>query len=144
MNKYPKHHKNPDGIIQWAIHSSLNDNNTFLDDKVEHQSVSTMMFKTIITPLKLGLVEDTTYFTRILNGHTYKGTTMLGDHPVTNEAFDICNNKWHRESDGLMHLGCYLSKPTELSTNHMEFKDQHGGTIHMMRQGSDMSNMNMN
>jgi hypothetical protein len=35
MNKYPKYHINPDAIIQWAIHSSLNGNNTFLDDKVE-------------------------------------------------------------------------------------------------------------
>jgi hypothetical protein len=23
MDKYPKHHGNPDGIIQWAIHSCL-------------------------------------------------------------------------------------------------------------------------
>ncbi|MGA9150805.1 MAG: hypothetical protein WBZ36_09515 [Candidatus Nitrosopolaris sp.] len=35
MNKYPKYHMNPDGIIQWAIHSSLNGDNTFLDDKLK-------------------------------------------------------------------------------------------------------------
>ncbi len=35
MNKYPKYHMNPDGIIQWAIHSSINGDNTFLDDKLE-------------------------------------------------------------------------------------------------------------
>jgi hypothetical protein len=35
MNKYPKYHVNPDVIIQWAIHSSFNGDNTFLDDKLE-------------------------------------------------------------------------------------------------------------
>ena len=35
MNKYPNYHMNPDGIIQWAIHSCLNGDNTFLDDKLE-------------------------------------------------------------------------------------------------------------
>jgi len=35
INKYLNYHMNPDAIIQWAIHSSLNGNNTFLDDKVE-------------------------------------------------------------------------------------------------------------
>jgi hypothetical protein len=36
MNKYPKYHNNdPDVIIQWAIHSCLNGDNTFLDDKLE-------------------------------------------------------------------------------------------------------------
>jgi hypothetical protein len=35
MNKYPKYHTNPDGIIQWAIHCSINGDNTFLDDKLE-------------------------------------------------------------------------------------------------------------
>jgi hypothetical protein len=35
MNKYPKYNINPDGIIQWAIHSSLNGDSTFLDDKLE-------------------------------------------------------------------------------------------------------------
>ncbi|MFZ0222433.1 MAG: hypothetical protein WAM42_12180 [Candidatus Nitrosopolaris sp.] len=35
MNKYPKYHMNPDAIVQWAIHSCLNDDNTFLDDKLE-------------------------------------------------------------------------------------------------------------
>jgi hypothetical protein len=35
MNKHPKYHMNPDVIIQWAIHSSINGDNTFLDDKLE-------------------------------------------------------------------------------------------------------------
>jgi hypothetical protein len=35
MNKYPKYNMNPDGIIQWAIHSSINADNTFLDDMLE-------------------------------------------------------------------------------------------------------------
>jgi hypothetical protein len=61
--------------------------------------------------------------------------TELGDHSITNEAFDVCNNKWHRESDGLMHLGCELWKPTELSTNHIELQDSHGDTIRLMRNG---------
>ena len=25
MNKYPKYNMNPNGIIQWAIHTSIND-----------------------------------------------------------------------------------------------------------------------
>ena len=29
------HFMNPDGIIQWAIHCSINGDNTFLDDKLE-------------------------------------------------------------------------------------------------------------
>jgi len=32
LNKYPQYHPNPDGIIRW---SSLNGDNTFLDDKLE-------------------------------------------------------------------------------------------------------------
>jgi hypothetical protein len=35
MNKYPKYHMNPDAIVQWAIHSSFNGDNKFLDDKLE-------------------------------------------------------------------------------------------------------------
>ena len=35
MSRYPKYHMNPNGIIQWAIHCSINGNNTFLDDKLE-------------------------------------------------------------------------------------------------------------
>ena len=35
MDKYPKYHMNPDGIIQWAIHCSINDDNTFRDDKLK-------------------------------------------------------------------------------------------------------------
>jgi hypothetical protein len=35
MNKYPKYHMNPGGIIQWAIHSCLNGDNTFLEDKLD-------------------------------------------------------------------------------------------------------------
>jgi hypothetical protein len=35
MNKYPKYHINPNVIIQWAIHSSFNGDNKFLDDKLE-------------------------------------------------------------------------------------------------------------
>ena len=35
MNKYPKYNMNPHGIIQWAIHSSFNGDNKFLDDKLE-------------------------------------------------------------------------------------------------------------
>jgi hypothetical protein len=35
MNKYPKYHNNPDGIIRWAIYNSINGNNTLLDSKLE-------------------------------------------------------------------------------------------------------------
>jgi hypothetical protein len=35
MNKHPKYHMNPDVIIRWAIHSSFNGDNKFLDDKLE-------------------------------------------------------------------------------------------------------------
>ena len=35
MNKHPKYHTNSNGIIQWAIHTSINGDNTFLDDKLE-------------------------------------------------------------------------------------------------------------
>jgi hypothetical protein len=35
MDKYPKYNMNPNGIIQWAIHSSINGDNVFLDDKLE-------------------------------------------------------------------------------------------------------------
>jgi hypothetical protein len=35
MDKYQKYHMNPGGIIQWAIHSTKNGDNTFLDDKLQ-------------------------------------------------------------------------------------------------------------
>ena len=35
MNKYPKYHPNPDGIIRWAIFNSINGDDTFLDSKLE-------------------------------------------------------------------------------------------------------------
>jgi hypothetical protein len=35
MNKHPKYHTNSNGIIQWAIHTSINADNRFLDDKLE-------------------------------------------------------------------------------------------------------------
>jgi hypothetical protein len=35
MDKYPKYHMNPDIIIQWAIHSSFNGDNQFLDDELD-------------------------------------------------------------------------------------------------------------
>jgi len=34
MNKY-LYHKDPDGIIRWAIQSSFNDDNMFIEDKLE-------------------------------------------------------------------------------------------------------------
>lgn len=34
--KYPQYQNNdPDGIIQWAVHCSINGDNTFLDDKLD-------------------------------------------------------------------------------------------------------------
>jgi hypothetical protein len=33
MNKYPKYHPNPDGIIRWALFNSIDD--TFLDSKLD-------------------------------------------------------------------------------------------------------------
>jgi hypothetical protein len=35
MNKYPRYHTNPDGIIRVAIYNSINGDNTLLDDKLE-------------------------------------------------------------------------------------------------------------
>jgi hypothetical protein len=35
MNKYPRYHTNPDGIIRLVIYNSINGDNTLLDDKLE-------------------------------------------------------------------------------------------------------------
>jgi hypothetical protein len=35
MNKYPRYHTNPDGIIRFAVYNSINGDNTLLDDKLE-------------------------------------------------------------------------------------------------------------
>ena len=35
MNKYPRYHTNPDGIIRLAIYNSINGDYTLLDDKLE-------------------------------------------------------------------------------------------------------------
>jgi hypothetical protein len=35
MNKYPRYHANPDGIIRLAIYNSINGDYTLLDDKLE-------------------------------------------------------------------------------------------------------------
>jgi hypothetical protein len=35
LNKYPRYHTNPDGIIRLAIYNSINGDNTLLDDKLE-------------------------------------------------------------------------------------------------------------
>jgi hypothetical protein len=35
VHKYPQYHTNPHGIITWAIHSSINGDNKFLDEKLE-------------------------------------------------------------------------------------------------------------
>jgi hypothetical protein len=35
MNKYPRYHTNPDGIIRLAVYNSINGDNTLLDDKLE-------------------------------------------------------------------------------------------------------------
>jgi hypothetical protein len=35
MNKYPRYHTNPDGIIRLAVYNSVNGDNTLLDDKLE-------------------------------------------------------------------------------------------------------------
>ncbi|MGB6590465.1 MAG: hypothetical protein WBE68_03035 [Candidatus Nitrosopolaris sp.] len=35
LYKYPQYHTNPHGIITWAIHSSINGDNKFLDEKLE-------------------------------------------------------------------------------------------------------------
>jgi hypothetical protein len=35
LNKYPEYNRNPDGILRWAIRSSINGDNVFLNDKLE-------------------------------------------------------------------------------------------------------------
>jgi hypothetical protein len=35
MDKYPRYHTNPDGIIRLAVYNSINGENTLLDDKLE-------------------------------------------------------------------------------------------------------------
>jgi hypothetical protein len=35
MNKYPRYHTNPDGIIRLAVYNCINGDNTLLDDKLE-------------------------------------------------------------------------------------------------------------
>jgi hypothetical protein len=35
MNKYPRYHTNPHGIIRLAVYNSVNGDNTLLDDKLE-------------------------------------------------------------------------------------------------------------
>ncbi len=35
MNKYPRYHTNPDGIIRLAVYNSIKGDNTLLDDKLE-------------------------------------------------------------------------------------------------------------
>jgi hypothetical protein len=35
LNKYPQYNRNPDGVIRWAIQSSNNGDNVFLNDKLE-------------------------------------------------------------------------------------------------------------
>jgi len=35
MNKYPRYHTNPDGIVRLAVYNSINGDNTLLDDKLE-------------------------------------------------------------------------------------------------------------
>ena len=35
MDKYPQYNRNRDGILRWAIQSSINGDNVFLDDKLE-------------------------------------------------------------------------------------------------------------
>jgi hypothetical protein len=35
MNKYPRYHTNPDGIIRLAVYNSINGDDTLLDDKLE-------------------------------------------------------------------------------------------------------------
>jgi hypothetical protein len=41
MTKYPNYHMNPDGIIQWAMHCSINGDNKFLDDNSSMLRVGT-------------------------------------------------------------------------------------------------------
>jgi hypothetical protein len=83
-------------------------------------SVSTMTFKTTV----LDPVEPVTTFVRILHGHIHKGTveSITGYIGNADTGFELCGHKWHKGSDGLLHLGCEDWKITELSTNHMEFK----------------------
>jgi hypothetical protein len=35
MNKYPRYHENPDGVIRLAVYNSIKGDNTLLDDKLE-------------------------------------------------------------------------------------------------------------
>jgi hypothetical protein len=35
LNKHPQYNRNPDVILRWAIRSSVNGDNEFLDDKLE-------------------------------------------------------------------------------------------------------------
>jgi hypothetical protein len=50
MNKYPKYHNNPDGIIRWAIYNSINGDNTLLDDKLEQLRTIDSLAKFYVGP----------------------------------------------------------------------------------------------
>ena len=64
----------------------------------------------------------------------YKG--IVGDDNGLIYSTDmVCNNKWRIESGGLYHLGCDAWKILTVTPDHMEFKDQRGGTIRLMRNG---------
>jgi hypothetical protein len=111
-------------------------------------SASTITFKTIPNNYTISdkagtfsFGENVTTFVRHLNSHTYKGVTgddngLIGS---TDTSFMLCDNKWRVESGGLMHLGCQEWKILIVSPNQMEFNDQHGDRIHLMKDGSTMS-----
>jgi hypothetical protein len=50
MNKYQKYHMNPGGIIQWAIHSTKNGDNKFLDDKLQQLRIMDRRLNGLTSP----------------------------------------------------------------------------------------------
>jgi hypothetical protein len=101
-------------------------------------SASTITFKTIprgYTDGDFTMGMNITTFVRTLNGHTHEG--ILGDDNgliySTDTSFQLCNNKWRIESGGLYHLGCQEWKILTINPSHMEFTDQHGAIIHLIR-----------
>jgi hypothetical protein len=101
-------------------------------------SSSTITFKTIPRNYVSGdfiIAMNVTTFVRTLHGHIYKG--ILGDDNrligSTDTSFMLCGNQWRIETGGLMHLGCHTWQILIVTPDHMEFKDQHGGTIRLIR-----------
>jgi hypothetical protein len=107
-------------------------------------SASTITFKTTPSGYTDGdftVNNNVTTFARTLHGHTYTGIAGDGNGLIyTNDTlFQLCSNKWDIEPTGINHLGCDAWKILVITPNHMEFNDQHGDRIHLMKDGSTMS-----